>query len=299
MVKRRTVHQLLLTVIFSIGIMLLLGACQSATTPTAAPSVAPTTSAAVVPTIQPQPTPQPASTLLPPPDVAELQKTLAEQQLAITSLQNELKNFKAEVALELRDVRWQMEQQRAIAIIVSSIVGFILAFYGLRTRKEIKDVQTQIKQQIQIDLEQAEKGFRAALDKKLYNLDPASHPIRVRVGHPALDMLVERVRLTTSGFKVDDCTKIGDECKNGITIVPINDADDERQFMEAIQATSFDSKRAAFILYTPAYRIQPQTMKSYGNLAIANMPTTLVSAILAVARGLEPDKPQEPASTSA
>ena len=295
MFKLQRSRQAILMVLFGVVLISLIGACQSATpTPTATPAAPTVTSAAATPTVQPQPTPQVVATVLPPPDVAELQRTLAERSIELKALRSEFETYKKEQALELRNVLALITMWSATAAFVAGI----FAFYGLRTRKEIKDTQAQIKQQIQVDLEQAEKDFRTALDKKLYNLDPASHPIRVRIGHPALDMLVERVRLTTSGFKVDDCTKIGDECKNGITIVPINDADDERQFMEAIQATSFDSKRAAFILYTPAYRIQPQTMKAYGNLAIANMPTTLVSAILAVARGLEPDKPSEPIAAS-
>lgn len=306
MFKLRWVHKIAFVVIWGVGFLLFFSACQAATTPTTVPSAVPTTtSVAAALAAQPAATPQPASTVLPPPDVVELQKTLAEQQLEITSLQNELKNFKAEMALELRDIRWQMEQQRAIAIIASGIAGFILAFYGLRTRKEIKDTQAQIKHQIQNDLEQAEQDFRAALDKKLYHLDPAIHPIRVREGHPTVDMLAERVRLAASGFKVDGYTRIDDECKNGITIVPISSDADERRFIADMQAMSFASKKAAFILYAPVpYRIdkpedvqkrvnQQETMKSYGNLAIANMPTTLISAILAVARGLEPDRPPE------
>lgn len=108
--------------------------------------------------------------------------------------------------------------------------------------------------------------------------------------------------MIASGFtKVQGYTKLGDDCQTGITIVPINSGDDERRFMADMHSTQFDSTKAAFILYAPTpLRIdkaedvqkrpnQQETMKSYGNLAIANMPTTLVAAIIAVARGLEPD----------
>ncbi len=292
----------IMVLLLGVVLVLILGACQSTPTPTVAPTTAPTAVPAVtVPATQPPPTSQATSPVLPPPDVAEIQKTVAEQGIELKALKSEFETYKKEQAVELRNVLWLIGVWSATAAFVAGL----FAFYGLRTRKEVKDVQAQIKQQIQADLEQAEKDFRAALDKKLYNLDPAVHPLRVREGHPTLDMFAERLRLTASGFKVQGCTKIGDECKNGITIVPINSDTDECKFIADMQATSFASDKAAFILYAPTpYRIdkpedvqkranQQETMKSYSNLAIANMPTTLVSAILAVARGLEPDRPQD------
>jgi hypothetical protein len=287
------------TVFLLLGIVLILicGACQSTPTPAVAPTALPPTP---VYAAQSQPTPQAVSTVLPP-DVAELQKTITEQSIELKALRSEFETYKKEQAVEVRNILWLIGVWSATAAFVAGL----FAFYGLRTRNEIKDVQAQIKQQLKSDLEQAERGFRASLDKKLYNLDPAIHPIRVREGHPTIDMLTERQRLTASGFKVQGYTKLGDECRNGITIVPIGSDDDERQFMEDVRSASFDSTKAAFVLYTPnQYRVdkkedvlkrpnQQEIMKSYGNLAIANMPTTLVSAIIAVARGLEPDRPED------
>jgi hypothetical protein len=300
MVNMRLAHQLTLVVIVGIGFMLFLSACQSAPTPVAAPIA---TSAAVAPTIQPSPVPQVAPTVLPPPDVAELQIAIAKQQIQIEALstkvalqEERLQDAKAKVTDELdRRLFW--------IVVVTTLAVAGVGFYGIKTKKDIDD---KVQQRIQDTASKAESQFRSILDKWL-SFDPSRFPIidperfqiRIREGHPTVDMLAERQRLIASGFKhLLGYTRLGDECRTGITIVPITSNEEETEFVDFIHSMSFDSSRAAFILYVPSmYRIRPETMKSYGNLAVANMAITLVNAVIAIVRGLEPDKPPEPAST--
>jgi hypothetical protein len=207
----------------------------------------------------------------PDPTLAALQATVATQQAEIDTLQTELEQTKKDHAFELRDIRWVLDQNLIKWGWVLGVITFLVAFFGLGTYLGIKQ---KIHQEI-----------RTTLDKELYQLDPTMLTIYLRAG-----MDKEKNRLELSGLKnirlYHDFSKVS---QRGITIVPVTSEAQEKEFQTFLDNFACDPQKAAFILYaTQNYRVSARTLDYYLNLALANTPTTLVNAILAVGRGLKP-----------
>jgi hypothetical protein len=206
----------------------------------------------------------------PEPTVVDMQNTISTQQVEIDQLDRELQAIREDHDYEIRDIRWSIDIKLAVATIIFTVAGF----FGIRTYQGID--------------EKIRKKISSTLDKELYQLDPTMLTIHIREG---LDR--ERRRLEMSGLKnVKYYLDFDKSCRRGVTIVPISQESDEEEFITFLNSYELDPRRAAFILYaTGDYRVSEETTMAYENLALANTPTTLVMAVLAVGRGLNPEYP--------
>jgi hypothetical protein len=160
--------------------------------------------------------------------------------------------------------------------------------------------------------------IQSTLDQEIYQLDPAKFTIHLCEGRdpdtlaadknakppekkPEADkderLEMRRVwqRLELSGLKNRRWyPNLNKTNYRGITIVPIACLQDEESFQGFISENrlKLNDTHAAFILYAYAnYRVSDETISCYPNLALANTPTTVANAVLAVGRGLKIDPP--------
>jgi hypothetical protein len=201
-----------------------------------------------------------------------LTETIAAQRATVERLSRELEFHKQDQQLSFREMSWRIDRY----VWLIGIVVTFAAFFGFRTWA---DLEARIRTSI-----------RATLEKELYQLDPTMLTIRLRRNR---DLDRELVRLRSSGLKNTQWySDFGKICKTGITIVPIGGSSDEEEFVSFLRAIDIDPSSAAFILYSPSrYRISDSTLNAFDNLAVANMPTTLASAVLVVGRGLNMSEP--------
>lgn len=207
----------------------------------------------------------PTPTITPNPTVVALQNIVATQQVDIQALQRDLK-------YEVRDMRWWF---LAAGVIVSIVV-----FFGYQTYKSIDD---QIKLKI-----------RRTISKYLYQLDLSN-----------LEVYVSK-RLSEGDYKSHNLNGIlkaqGIEIKwfdakptrkslQGITILPIEDAEDENAFLTHIENNKqqLNPQKAGFILYaSTGYRLKPDTLNIYPTVVIANTAWNLASILTVMGRTLTP-----------
>jgi len=210
-------------------------------------------------------TPIIAPTITPNPTMAVLQNVIATQQVDIQALQRDLK-------YEVRDMRWWF--------LVAGVIITIIGFFGYQTYKSI-DEQIRIK-------------IRRIISKYLYQLDLTN-----------LEVFVSR-QLSQGEYKSHNLSGIlkvqGIEIKwfeakptkktlQGITILPIENAEDENAFVDYIENNKqqLNPQKAGFILYaTTAYRLKPDTLNIYPTIVIANTVWSLVSILMVMGRSLTP-----------
>jgi len=190
--------------------------------------------------------------------------------LRIESLKLEIESMRSEVDDSLRDYNWMMESTVLKISTIALAIGLIAGFIGIKTYREVDE---KIKERI-----------TNTLEKELYRVDPTMKKIFVPSSLPEVN---ERLNLShlRNIHVYEDLSK--QNC-DGITVVQIAEKSHEAQFLTFIEEYRKDlnPERVAFILYATGYRVDDKTITAFANTAVANMPVTVVSAILAVSRGI-------------
>jgi hypothetical protein len=205
----------------------------------------------------------------PPPSSSTIQQTPASDlEVRVKSLENNLDYLQ-------RDLVFRLDQKLYYFAGAALAISVIAAFFGWRTFKDLDDV--------------IQEKIRTTLENELYQLDPANLTVRLPKGHPDSPLIARRLML--SGLKkIREYPELNKYCKYGLTIVPVNNTGEEVEFTEFIQREKPDPNDAAFVLYVTAnpkdFRVSNDTLNQYERVTTANMPSTVISAILAVSRGL-------------
>lgn len=194
-------------------------------------------------------------------------------QTQVDELVQRVDNLENDQAYMLRDIAWKMDQKLFMLAGIALTISAAAAFFGYRT---YKDLDGTIKAKV-----------NATLEKELYQLDPTMLRIWIRK-EDGMEKI--RRRLELSGLQnLYWFNDFGKHNRKGVTIIPVNNPDAEKEYVQAIKNLKPDPTQAAFILYAPqkGYFIAPETLDAYENSATANMPSTVINAILAVGRGLK------------
>jgi hypothetical protein len=206
-------------------------------------------------------------------------QTQADINDQINELNSRVSQLESDQAITLRDIAWKMDQKLLILGWTALFISFIAGFLGIKT---YGDLDRTIREKV-----------NSTLEKELYQLDPTMLRILIRKVD-GMDKVWRRLEL--SGLQnlrwFDDYGKLN---QRGVTIVPIRNKDDEKEYVKAIKSLKPISAKAAFILYAPekGYFVDPKTLDVYENVSTANLPSTVINAVLAVGRGLKPDANQQ------
>lgn len=176
----------------------------------------------------------------------------------------------------LKAFEWQLDQKLVILGLVAVLISTVSASIGIKTYNDLDKV---IKERIS-----------ATLTKELYQRDVSNQKIWLFIDPGTEeDMEAVETRLTLSGLTfLEPITKLDKKSFQGITVVPIFDEKMEDQFADYLERNKkkLNSLKAAFVLYTKSHRVKDATFEKFINMVPANMPVTVASNILTVARGL-------------
>jgi hypothetical protein len=173
---------------------------------------------------------------------------------------------------KLQEISWKLDQKLFYFAGLALTISAISAFFGIKTYTDIANI---VKGKIDTEVV---KAFAA--------LDPSVIPIRI-VGDAKLETV--RKRLEMSGFKnIKTYNYLSKASLTGITILPIDNPEDENSFTDFVNAhrSDLNPSRSAFILFSTNHRISPETLAIYDNIGVANMPITAANAVFVVGRGL-------------
>lgn len=210
-----------------------------------------------------QPITQPAST---PADNGEL-------TARIENLEND-QNY------NLKAFEWKLDQKLLILGWVAFSISLIAGSLGIKTYNDLDKV---IKEKI-----------RFTLENELYQLDPVNLTIRIPKNHPDKESIQRRLK--SAGLKnIKEYTELSNKCRVGLTLVPIENKDQEKDYVDFLDREKPDADDSAFVLYSPnRYLLEQSAINKHDRAATANMPSTVVTAILAISRGLHRDRVIEP-----
>jgi hypothetical protein len=219
--------------------------------------------------------PLPALIVTPGSEVAALQRVVETQQAQIDTLTRDLNNFKEDQAEEAIDLRWSLDSK----LVVAGALASIAALLGFGAYASIGD--------------RVREKVRATLDETILGYDPAYVPVFLPRGQKQL-----LDRLDFAGLKnIQPYEKNAIAARAGITVVLIKEKEDEERFAHFLENAKddLDPKRMAFILYTGDYTISKlrDYVRIHDNLTPANTPTTLVSHVFNVGRGLRSERPKK------
>lgn len=195
----------------------------------------------------------------------------------LAELTSRVEKLENDQAFTLRDIAWKMDQKLLILGWTALAISFIAAYLGIKT---YNDLDRTIRERV-----------TAVLDKALYELDPTMLHIWIRQ-EEGMQKIWHRLEL--SGLQnLHWFSDFGQRNLKGVTIIPIQKEEDEKEYIKAIKALKPNPSQAAFILFAPqkGYFVDAKTMDAYENVATANMPSTVINAILAVGRGLKIEHP--------
>jgi tetrahydromethanopterin S-methyltransferase subunit G len=203
----------------------------------------------------------------------------SNQPADLPELTSRVQKLENDVAFTLRDIAWRMDQKLLILGWAALGISFLAGIVGIKT---YNDLDKTIRERVM-----------AVLDKALYELDPTMLNIWIRK-EDGMEKIWRRLEL--SGLQnLHWFTDYGKKNLKGVSIVPVKNTDDETEYMKAVKSLKPESSQAAFILYAPqkGYFVDAKTLDAYENSATANMPSTVINAILAVGRGLKAELPVE------
>lgn len=210
----------------------------------------------------------------PPLDKAMISPASSPEEL--TARVEDLEN---DQAYNLRNFEWQIDQKVLVLGWAALAISVIAGVMGV---KSYKDLDGLIREKI-----------RVTLENELYQLDPVNLTVRVPKLHPDKDEILKR--LQAAGLRnIKEYTELSDVCKAGLTIVPVDNDETAKDYRDFLDRTVPGENDAAFVLYvTNQYRISQDTINKHTRAATANMPSTVVTAILAISRGLHKDRQKE------
>lgn len=202
----------------------------------------------------------------------------AAQPPPASDLELRVEKLEADLDYLKRDLAFRLDQKLYYFGGIALLISFAAAFFGWKSYKDLDGI---IREKI-----------RVTLENELYQLDPANLTVRLPKGHPDTPLI--RKRLELSGLRnIREYLELNKACTRGLTIVPVNNADEEERFRGFLKREQPDPELAAFVLYTtdPTFRVSvPDTLNQYERVATANMPATVITAVLAVSRGLHREK---------
>lgn len=202
----------------------------------------------------------------------------ASSPVDLGELTARVENLENDQAYTLRNLEWQLDQKILILGWLALAISVVAGFMGVKTYNDLDKV---IRQKV-----------NTTLENELYQLDPANLTVRLPKGHPDTPLI--RKRLELSGLhNLTDYLELNKQCLRGLTLVPVNNPEEELRFRIFLAQEKPDPKLAAFVLYTtdPKFRVSvPDTLNQYERVATANMPATVITAALAISRGLHREK---------
>lgn len=187
-----------------------------------------------------------------------------------------VENLENDQNFNLKALEWKMDQKLLILGWVALFISFAAGFMGLKTYNDLDKV---IKEKI-----------RFTLENELYQLDPVNLTIRIPKDHPDKENIQRRLK--SAGLKnIKEYTELNNKCKVGLTLVSIENPDQEKDYIDFLDREKPDADDSAFVLYASnRYQLTPATINKHDRAATANMPATVVTAILAISRGLHRDR---------
>jgi len=194
--------------------------------------------------------------------------TIAELEERVLSLEKDQNS-------RLQQIAWALDQKLYYITGAALVVSSLAAFLGWESYKDLEEI--------------IHEKVRTTLENELYQLDPTNLTVRLPETHP--DRGKMEARLRAAGLKnLKTYTELSDRCKVGLTIVPIENEEQEKDFVAFLEREEPPVDHAAFVLYVPSgYRLSQDSINKHDRAAAANMPSTLVTAILAISRGLHRD----------
>lgn len=232
------------------------------------------------------PTATPTANIIP-----TLQSVIATQQVRIETLERE-QGFEArEREIGFRDINSQWKNWLAFI----GIAGGILALFGIKDIRDLWKAIEKVKQDWAENIKgleaEWEKRSQIALDQAVYKLDMANIPILLPVNGNvgSIHRLLQQRKFEKVGYY-----KNFDEFKNGILVVSLKDKNEDEQkktlaqFKEFIELWQPSATNTGFIIYSPdGIKVPTDVLVCHDNLVTANFPSTVVSSIFSVGRGIE------------
>ncbi len=175
----------------------------------------------------------------------------------------------------MQQIAWALDQKLYYITGAALFISSLAAFFGWKSYKDLDGV---IREKI-----------RVTLENELYQLDPANLTVRLPETHTHKGKIESRLR--AAGLKnIKTYTELSDRCKVGLTIVPVENEEQEKDFIAFLEREQPEVDHAAFVLYvSTGHRLSQETINKHDRAATANMPSTVVTAILAISRGLHRD----------
>jgi len=227
----------------------------------------------------------------PNPTVMALENRVATQEAKIDSLEREQIFEARERDIGFRDInsKWQSW------LTFFGIAGGILALVGIKSARDLWNAIQKAEQDWKNNVEKLEKEWEkrseVALDSAVYKLDMANIPIFL----PA-DENVGSVHRLLQQRKFDNIRyyKEYNEFESGVLVVSLKGKDEEAQketlgkFKEYIETQKPSAIATGFIVYSPdGIKVPANVQNCHDNLVAANFPSTVVSSIFTVGRGIE------------
>ena len=228
--------------------------------------------------------------------VPTLQSVIATQQVRIETLEREQGFETQKREIGFRDINSQWKSWLAFI----GIAGGILAIFGIKGIRDLWNAIEKVKQDWAENIKNLEseweKRSQIALDQAVYKLDLANIPILLPVNENvgSIHRLLQQRKFEKVGYY-----KNFDEIKNGILVVSLKDKNEEEQkktlaqFKDFIELWQPSATNTGFIIYSPdGIRVPPDVLGCHDNLVAANFPSTVVSSIFTVGRGIEISDPK-------
>ena len=159
------------------------------------------------------------------------------------------------------------------------------AFFGWKAHHDLKKaVNEQVKQHI--DEYWRTEGKRE-MGRRIYGVDPS----RLTIWMPDGELLPVEYMLRQTDFEnIAPYKELEKSGREGVVVVLARNSEEEREYSQFVLSHKSDlySTKVAFVLYTGQYRVTPDTFNAYPMVMTANMPATVTSAILTLARALHP-----------
>lgn len=197
----------------------------------------------------------------------------------VAELANRVQYLENEQKHQLKVLEWKQDQKLLVLGWTALFISGMAAFLGIKTYNDLDKV---IREKV-----------NSTLEKELYQLDPTMLSIHL-MKNRGQEAIWKRLELTgLKNLKWYDGFETGKvkQLFQGITIVPIQNADEQKTFCKFLftYGSQLKPNRCAFILAAPPNMLDPRVLSLYLNLVPANTPATVASAVLVVGRGLRAD----------
>lgn len=190
------------------------------------------------------------------------------------------------------DLRFQKIEQNLdekLQVVTFGALGIsaLAAFFGWKAHNDLKNaVNEKVQQHIK---EYWDTDGKREMGKRIYGFDPS----RLTIWLPDnVEIRPVEYMLRQSDFEnITPYNDLETSGRDGIVVVMARSLEEEQAYVQHVQSHKHDlfSIRVAFVLYTGTeYKLTGAAFKAYPMMMPANMPATVTSAILTLARALHP-----------